>query len=285
MKKALKISLTIIFWIGIWYLAVLLYSLKFDLKLTGNDLFPYPHQVIIKLSSLLLKLDFYLATLSSLLRIAVSTSFAVIFGVVFAILCSKFDFLNFILKPFLTTVKSVPVTVFAFILYILIFEFTSIVITFLMVFPIVFANVYEGIKNIDKDLLEVCQQYHIPFAKRVKSLYLPTVMPYFVSALSTSIGLAWKAGIAAEAIYPPNALFTLTWKTRFLAEAIFPKNISMGAHISLAKQETQSDTLFAWALTLVVINIVIELLIKKLIKIAFKKWLPSEVKNENNYSY
>lgn len=261
MKKALKITLTVIFWIGIWYLAVFIYSLIYDMSLTSNAIFPYPHQVIIKLSMLLTRLEFYLSTLSSLLRIIISTVTAVILGVLFAILCSKFDFLNFILKPFLTTIKSVPVTVFVFILYLLIFDFTSMLITFLMVFPIVFANVYEGIKNIDTELLEVCQVYQIPFSKRIKSLYLPTVMPYFISALITSIGLAWKAGIAAEALCPPEN--------------------SMGLHISLAKQNIENDELFAWALALVVINIIFEFLLKKLIKLTFKRWLPNEVKNEN----
>ena len=261
MKKSLKISLTVLFWIAIWYLAVFLYSLRYKMDLTGNAIFPYPHQVIFKLSILLLKLDFYLATVSSLIRIVLATLFAVIMGVLFAILCSKFDFLNFILKPFLITIKSVPVTVFVFILYLLIFDFTSMLITFLMVFPIVFGNVYEGIKNIDKDMLEVCHTYKIPFLKRIKSLYLPTVMPYFVSSLITSIGLAWKAGIAAEALCPPDN--------------------SMGLYISLAKQNIENDELFAWALTLVIINIIFEMALKKLIKHSFKKWLPVEVKNEN----
>ena len=134
-------------------------------------------------------------------------------------------------------------------------------ITVLMVFPIVFANVYTGIKNIDKDLLEVCQAYKIPRKKRIKSLYLPTVMPYFVSALTSAVGLAWKAGIAAEALCPPEN--------------------SMGLHIALAKQNIDNEELFAWALTLILINLVFEFVIKKLIKVIFKRYLPNEVRNEN----
>ena len=130
-----------------------------------------------------------------------------------------------------------------------------------MVFPIVFTGVYDGIKKIDKDLLEVCQVYKIPFKKRIKSLYLPTVMPYFVSALTSSIGLAWKAGVAAEALCPPDS--------------------SMGLSISLAKQNFNNEELFAWALTLVLINIAFEIAFKKLIKLSFKRWLPNEVQNED----
>ena len=261
MKKALKISLVVLFWIGIWYLAVFLYSLYKDMDLLYNPLFPYPHDVLKKLFELLGKGSFYVSTLYSLVRIIFSTLIATALGVITAVICSKISFINSLLKPLLATIKSVPVTVFVFILYLLIFNLTSMVITILMVFPIVFANVYEGIKNIDNDLLEVCVAYKIPKKKRIASLYLPTVMPYFVSALTSAIGLAWKAGIAAEALCPP-------------------KN-SMGLHISLSKQNIDNEELFAWALTLVVINIIFELVVKKIIKTAFKRYITSEVPNEN----
>ncbi|MBQ8545865.1 MAG: ABC transporter permease subunit [Clostridia bacterium] len=264
MKKALKITFVILFWIGIWYLAVLIYSLFKGMSLSYNPLFPYPHHVFLKLFELFSKGSFYLSTISSLIRILISTVIAVLLGIFCAVISSRFNFLHLFIQPLLSTIKSVPVTVFVFILYLLIFDFTSMFITILMVFPIVFANVYEGIKNIDKDLLEVCQAYKIPFGKRIKSLYLPTIMPYFVSALTSSIGLAWKAGIAAEALCPPDN--------------------SMGLHISLAKQNIDNEELFAWALTLIIINLLFEFAFKKLVKAAFKKWVPNEVKNENKKS-
>jgi NitT/TauT family transport system permease protein len=86
-------------------------------------------------------------------------------------------------------------------------------------------------------------------------------MPYFVSALTSAVGLAWKAGIAAEALCPPQN--------------------SMGLHIALAKQNIDNEELFAWALTLILINLVFEFVIKKLIKVIFKRYLPNEVRNEN----
>ena len=261
MKKALKIFLVALFWLGIWYLAVFLYSLFKDMDLFYNPLFPYPHDVLRKLFQLLGKGSFYVSTLYSLIRIILSTVIATALGVLAAVICSKISFINSLVKPLLATIKSVPVTVFVFILYLLIFNLTSMVITILMVFPIVFANVYEGIKNIDKELFEVCVSYKIPRKKRITSLYLPTVMPYFVSALTSAIGLAWKAGIAAEALCPP-------------------KN-SMGLYISLSKQNIDNEELFAWALTLVVINIIFELLLKKIIKSVFKRYISNEVPNEN----
>lgn len=257
MKKILKISLIVLFWIGIWYLLSFVHTLIYNMDLANNLLLPYPHQVVSKLLKLLLTGSFYLSTLASLLRIVISTLFAIIVGVLTAIICSKFEFLNDLLKPLLATIKSVPVTVFVFILYLLIFDFTSMLITFLMVFPIVFSNVYGGLKSIDKDLYEVCNLYKLPFKKRFKALYMPTVMPYFISALTSAVGLAWKAGIAAEALCPPDN--------------------SMGLHISFAKQNIENDELFAWALTLIVINLIFEFVFKKAIILLSKKLIKCEV--------
>lgn len=262
MRKSLKISTIVALWIGIWYLSVLIYSLINGIELSYNPIFPYPHDVIISLFNLLARADYYFATLTTLLRILVSIIISVILGTVIAIICARFDFLHSFIQPFLSAIRSVPVTVFVFILYLIIFSFTSMLITILMVFPIIFTCVYDGIKSIDKDLLEVCQIYKIPFKKRVKSLYLPTVMPFFVTGITSSIGLAWKAGVAAEALCPPDN--------------------SMGLNISLAKQNFDNEELFAWALTLVAINIVFELAFKKIIKVAFKRWLPNEVQNEDS---
>jgi NitT/TauT family transport system permease protein len=257
MKKILKISLIVLFWIAIWYLLSFVHALIYNMDLANNLLLPYPHQVIVKLFKLLFTKSFYISTAASLIRIVISTLLAVAVGVLSAIICSKFDFLNDLLKPLLATIKSVPVTVFVFILYLLILDFTSMLITFLMVFPIVFSNVYEGLKSIDKDLLEVCNLYKLPLKKRFKALYLPTVMPYFVSALTSAVGLAWKAGIAAEALCPPDN--------------------SMGLHISFAKQNIENDELFAWSLTLVAVNLIFELFFKKAILSLSRKWIKCEV--------
>ena len=260
MRKICKIATIIAFWIGIWYLSVLIYSAINDMSLTYNPLFPYPHDVIKSLFRLFGTSTYYTATISTLGRILLSIIIAVILGTLCAFACAKIKILHSFMHPLLSTIRSVPVTVFVFILYLLIFDFTSMFITILMVFPIVFSNVYEGITNIDKDLYEVCQIYKIPLKQRMRALYVPTIMPYFVSALTTSVGLAWKAGVAAEALCPPDN--------------------SMGLSISLAKQNFDNEELFAWALTLVIINSIFELVFKKVVRFSFKKWLSREVKNE-----
>jgi NitT/TauT family transport system permease protein len=112
-------------------------------------------------------------------------------------------------------------------------------ITFLIVLPIVWTNLDEGINNIDPLLAEVAKMYRFSLAKRLRVLILPSVKPYFLSACKTAIGLAWKAGVAAEII-------------------AMPKN-TIGTMIGEAKLYIMSSEMFAWTLTVVLLSLAIEL--------------------------
>ena len=111
-------------------------------------------------------------------------------------------------------------------------------ITFLIVLPIVWTNLDEGIRNIDTQLLEVAKMYRFSLSKRLRVLIFPSIKPYFLSACKTSIGLAWKAGVAAEIIAMPQG--------------------TIGTMIGEAKLYIMSAEMFAWTLTVVLLSLAIE---------------------------
>ena len=113
-----------------------------------------------------------------------------------------------------------------------------------MVLPIVAGNVLTGLRAADKDLLEVCKLYRFSFGKTVRTLYLPALMPYFLTAARTSLGLSWKAGIAAEVLCSLSA--------------------SIGGQIYEAKVYLETPSLFAWTITVIFLSMLIESLIFKL---------------------
>ena len=80
----------------------------------------------------------------------------------------------------------------------------SVFISFLMVFPVVYTNILEGIRQTDKQLLEMADSFGAGVGKKLQFIYLSQVMPYAVTACKLGIGLCWKAGIAAEVIGIPN---------------------------------------------------------------------------------
>ena len=253
-KKASKVIIIIAFWILLWQLASAIVNLPL--------LFPTPAGVLKKLFALMSQKAFYKSTLSSFVRILFGIMIAVIFGVFMAVVCSFSKIIYDFFIPFVTIIKSTPIVAFVFLVSIFAGnEKTVILICALMVFPIVFANVYQGLKSINVELLEFSKVYKIPFRKRLLSLYIPTVMPYFISALLSSIGLAWKAGIAAEVLCTPK--------------------ISIGIEIFNSKQYIEYVDLFAWTLSVIVLSLAFELLITRLLKIISKKYFLTEDLYEN----
>ena len=253
MKKPIKILLIALFWLGIWEIAALI---------VGNSLlFPSPVDVLIRLGELIPTENFIVSVLMSLVRVSLGIIIAVLLGVCVSVLCAKFHFVYELLYPIITIIKSTPVA--SFIVLVILFMGRDIVPTFitvLMVFPIVWSNVYRGIKNTSLELREVCKVYSISKGKQLKSLYFPSVMPYFISAILSGIGLGWKAGIAAEVLCVPLR--------------------SIGRNLYEAKLYIETSDMFAWTVTVVIMSLLLELLISKLVKRLSGKY--SAVKESKN---
>lgn len=237
--KILKVALITLFWLLLWQII----SSVLNMPL----LFPSPISVFKRLLELIITKDFIVSALCSLLRIFLGIIIAIFIGTSLAIICSLSKIAHNIFYPILTIIKSTPVVSFVLIIWLFIGEQrTPVIITIMMMMPIVWASVYQGIKNVDKELLEIAHVFKIPFKKQLFSLYIPSIIPYFVSALLSGIGLSWKAGIAAEVLCSPK------WS---IGEAIFN-----------AKYDFNGVDLFAWTVTVVILSLIFELISTKLLK-------------------
>jgi NitT/TauT family transport system permease protein len=117
--------------------------------------------------------------------------------------------------------------------------------------PIIWQNLTDGYKSINQNLQELTVIYELGFFKRQKLLVIPTLMNYLIPAMLTSIGLAWKSGIAAEIL-------------------TYSKN-SIGKNIHDAKAYFEGPDLLCWTITVIFISLIFEYSIKFLIE-RFKKW-------------
>lgn len=255
--KIIKTFLIAFFWIGVWEAVSLIIG--------KSLLFPSPIDVIKRLYELIITWRFWKITLISLYRVGLGIIIAIILGSLVGLLCSFSKILYETISPFITVIKSTPVASFIILFIVLIKngnEITPIIISSLMVFPIVFSNIYQGIKSIDTSLIEVCKVYKIPFKKQASSLYVPSLMPYFSSALLSSIGLGWKAGIAAEVLCTPK--------------------VSIGTELFNAKTYFENIDVFAWTATVIVISLIFELVVIRLFRLLLKKYIKlSGGSNEN----
>ena len=119
-----------------------------------------------------------------------------------AALAARFRRFRELLTPMLAVIKAVPVMSFIILAFLWLPDkrYLSLLIAFLMVFPVVCGNVLTGIRETDRQLLEMARVFRVPLSRRLTGIYLPQIMPYFRSAASAGLGLCWKSGVAAEVI-------------------------------------------------------------------------------------
>ncbi|MGI5891312.1 MAG: ABC transporter permease [Bacillota bacterium] len=230
-KRRWQIFFAIVFWIALW---------QFASSQIGEEILLVSPWVVLKtLVELVRQTDFWQAISFSFFRIVLGFIIAVVCGVGLAILSSQIYWIKVLVNPLASVVKSTPVASFIILALIWITSKNlSVFISFLMVFPIIYTNTLHGILNTDKKMLEMAQVFHISAGKKFLNIYLPEVMPFFVSACSVSLGICWKSGIAAEVIGLPSG--------------------SIGEKLYHAKIYLNTGDLFAWTAVIILISILFE---------------------------
>lgn len=221
----------IIFWLLVWEAASLL---------IGEELFlPSPAGVLIRLSEIIWLPEFWPSIAFTLVRIMLGLLLSVAAALALAVLSYLSRPAEILIEPVVKVVRATPVASIVILTLVWISSRNlSVIISFMMVFPIVYSNVLEGIRNTDHDLVEAASVYRIRAFKRIRYIYVPSVIPYFNAAIRTALGLAWKSGIAAEVIALPDG--------------------SIGERVYEAKIYLSTPDLFAWTLVIIVLAFLFE---------------------------
>ncbi len=125
-------------------------------------------------------------------------------------------------------------------------------IVFVTLLPIIVYNISNGVKTIDKQLLEVVKITRLPFRKAFAGIYLPSIIPFIISSVEISIGTMWKTVVAAE----------------FLAG-----EKGIGVQIAWNKYYVNTPTVFAYTFFVIGVGIALEILLYSLFSCSFlKRW-------------
>ena len=65
-------------------------------------------------------------------------------------------------------------------------------------FPFIAVNIREGVRALDKDLLDMGRVYHVPRRKVITQIILPALLPFFLAAIRTGFAIAWKISTLVE---------------------------------------------------------------------------------------
>lgn len=196
--------------------------------------------------------DTYRAIGGSFVRIFSGFALGMALGALLATLSYRFGGIKVLLLPAMQGVKAMPVASFVILLLVWFGSgYLSLWCCFLMVLPVCYINLLKGFEAMDPGLLEMARVFRIRAFRRARYLYLPHLMPFILSALSLSLGLCWKAGVAAEVIGLPNN--------------------SIGAALYESKIFLDTPDLFAWTLTILVISWGFERIMMRLIRAASRR--------------
>ncbi len=216
--------------------------------IVGNKLLLVtPFVVLKRLVQLIPTTEFWRTIAFSFFRIFLGFLLGAVTGSVFAVFAGRFRIVEILLRPYMAAIKATPVA--SFIILCLIWlnaRSLSIFISFLMVLPIVYTNVLQGIISTDAKLLEMADLFDVGRWRKLRYIYVPQLKPYIISACSVSIGLSWKAGVAAEVIGIPEG--------------------SIGERLYEAKIYFSTGDLFAWTLVIIFLSIVFEKLFVRTLK-------------------
>ncbi|WP_302496595.1 ABC transporter permease [uncultured Flavonifractor sp.] len=213
-----------------------------DIRTNGHGalLLPCPLLVAQRLWVLAGQGAFWQSAAVTLGRIFGGFAVGAVVGALVAAATSALRAADWVLTPAVKVIRAIPVA--SFIVLVLLWAPSSgwvpAIVSGLMVLPVLWGNVSKGVAQTDPLLLEAARAYRFGRGKTFRLVYLPSVRPYFVSGCATGLGLAWKAGVAAEVLCQPK--------------------LAIGTQLYRAKITLETPDLFAWTAVVIVLSFVLE---------------------------
>lgn len=169
------------------------------IRVDNDWLIPYPMDVLRLMASQTSSALFYQTILATLLRVIFGLVMAFITAFGCAVLSYRFRIFKDLFYPFLLLMRSVPNI--SYIIIILLWfgsESSSTMVNFLILFPILYANLYQGLVHQDPHLLKVLDIYPVRKKELLFRIYLPLLKAEILASLSSGLSLGLKVGVMSE---------------------------------------------------------------------------------------
>ena len=245
----------LLFWLAVWEAVALI---------AGNAvLVASPVETFREFLRLLGESSFYFSLGKSILRIGGGFAAGLFCAAFLAFLAYRISFVESLFTPLMRFLLAVPVASFAVLL--LIWwgaSFLSAAVSFLVVLPQFYVSFTEGMKSLDKKMLQMAEVYRLPGFSRFLYVYRPALKPFLYSSMKISLGMCWKSGVAAEVIGLPD--------------------FSIGEGLYFSKITLNTAGVFAWTGVIILLSILFEKLVLNGTE-RFLNWEP-EVKKPGNTS-
>jgi NitT/TauT family transport system permease protein len=139
--------------------------------------------------------------------------------------------------PVMNTISSAIWAIFA-IIWFGVSNATTIFVVFMTAMPLIITNVWQGTRTVNADFIELAHTLRMPQHKVMWKIYLPTILPHFFSGARLAFGFGWRVSLVAETLGSSSGV---------------------GYRLRQAADLIQTDQVFAWTITLVVMMAALEM--------------------------
>lgn len=137
---------------------------------------------------------------SSIVKIALGFVIGTALGVPLGLLMGRVKYWKYFWQQPLLVLGNVPGLAFAVFALILfgIGAIGPVVVVAFVALPYVALNVAQGVEEVDRRLVDMSTVYQLGRGDIIKSVYLPSVMPFLFAALRYGFAMAWKVEALTE---------------------------------------------------------------------------------------
>lgn len=217
--------------VGIWWIV----SLPLP-----HFVLPGPPRVLAALQSISSSGDLWQNLGITLGRVAVGFLFASVIGLPLGILLGASKRLGEFFEPIIPVMNTVSSAIWAIfaIIWFGISNATTVFVVFMTAMPLIVTNVWQGTRTVNADFIELAHTLRMPQWKVMSKIYLPTILPHFFSGARLAFGFGWRVSLVAETLGSSSGV---------------------GYRLRQAADLIQTDQVFAWTLTLVVMMAFLEM--------------------------
>ncbi|NQS75589.1 MAG: ABC transporter permease [Peptococcaceae bacterium] len=180
-------------------------------------------------------------------------SLAVLVGLPLGLFIGLSPLISSLLRPLIVGLQVTPLVSWLLLAMIWLgFSKVPSFVVFVTTLPLIIINTIQGVRNIDKQLLQVAQVFQINRARLFREIYLPQVLPYLLAGIITALGTTWKAVAMAE----------------FLSVST-----GVGARMAVARINLETADLFAWTFVLVGLGLLTDRLLSHFVNKKLRHWM------------
>jgi sulfonate transport system permease protein len=168
--------------------------------LVSPILFSYPSKIAVAFWELTISGELIYYAAESLQILFYGLFFAIIIGVPLAVLMARFKPVDWALDLPINALYSTPMVALVplLVLWFGIYMQAKVIVVFLFaVFPILI-NTYQGVRECDKNMLEVARSFRSPEWRMWQDVLLPFALPYIAAGIRLAIGRGLVGMVIAE---------------------------------------------------------------------------------------